>query len=132
MIFPLNRRQSTSAFGDHRQIVNADEMILVVRDEGHAKMQSGCGNPSVRRCNRSPVTPSAVHRLSPTQRQGVRRVLDDVPFQTGFEMLPSSRSPARSDRASEQFRLCLKTDYQDITEKVRLVEFRFVGGFVEI
>jgi len=49
-----------------------------------------------------------------------------------MDMLPPSRSPTRSNYTSKQFRLRLKADYKDITERVRLVEFGFVAAFVEI
>ena len=47
-------------------------------------------------------------------------------------MLPPSRSPTRSNYTSKQFRLRLKADYKDITERVRLVEFGFVATLIKI
>src|SRR5438128_11517523 len=38
---------SASALRDDGQAINTDEMILIMRDEGHAKMQSGRGNPGI-------------------------------------------------------------------------------------
>jgi hypothetical protein len=47
-------------------------------------------------------------------------------------MLPASRSPIRGDSTAKQFSLRLKTDYENVAEKVRLVEFRFFASLVEI
>jgi len=58
------------------------KMILVVRDERHAQVKRGRGNPSVGGCNRSPVAPRPIHRFGAAQSQGVGQMLDDVPFQT--------------------------------------------------
>jgi hypothetical protein len=47
-------------------------------------------------------------------------------------MLPASRSPIRGDSTAKQFRSRLKADYENVAEKVRLVEFGFVAPLVEI
>lgn len=59
-------------------------------------------------------------------------MIDDVLLQAQFEMLPSSWAPARGNSPPDQFRLRLKTNYQDVTEEMRLVESTFVAAFVDI
>ena len=70
-----------SAFRDHGQTADADKISLVVRDERDIKVKGSCGNPSIGSCNRSPAALRTAHCFGPKQRQGVRRMLDDVSIQ---------------------------------------------------
>jgi hypothetical protein len=47
-------------------------------------------------------------------------------------MVPASGSPIRGKSATKYFCLSLKADYENVAEKVRLIEFGFVAALVEI
>ena len=59
-------------------------------------------------------------------------MLDDEIPQSCVQMLTSSWPPTRDNSPAQQFRLRLKTDYQNVAEEMRVVEFGFVANFVEI